>query len=176
MCRGILGDGVKLIYSGTKLVSETFSQVKKITTRMRNSWICSFGHSSLNLPIVLGRCRCRCRCRCRSYRPCLGSLIVRDFKGVFTWYRRDFHSGMSSLQFPLVALYSFTWYQHKISYRSGSYRCEFTPVRGCLHDTGATFIPVRVHSSSLLWLFIRLHGISTKSHTRASHTGVSSTR
>ena len=25
-------------------------------------------------------------------------------------------------------------------------------VRGCLHDTGATFAPVRVHSSSLSWL------------------------
>ena len=45
-----------------------------------------------------------------------------------------------------------------------------------LPDTGATFIPVRVHSSSLLWLYIRLHDISTKSHDGASHTGVSSPR
>ena len=43
-------------------------------------------------------------------------------------FRRDFHSGTSSLRFPLVALYSFTWYKHKISYQSESYRCEFTPV------------------------------------------------
>ena len=49
-------------------------------------------------------------------------------------------------------------------------------VRGCLHDTGATFIPVRVHSGSHLWLCIRLHDTSTKSHTRASHTGASSPR
>ena len=42
-------------------------------------------------------------------------------------------------------------------------------------DTGATFIPVRVHSSSLLWLCIRLHDTSTKSHTRASHTSASHT-
>ena len=42
-------------------------------------------------------------------------------------------------------------------------------IRGCLHDTGATF-PVRVHSGSLLWFYIRLHDTSTKSHTGASHT------
>ena len=47
-------------------------------------------------------------------------------------------------------------------------------LRGCLHETGATFIPVRVHSGSLLWLYIRLHDTSTKSHTGASHTGASS--
>ena len=29
-------------------------------------------------------------------------------KGLLTLYRRYFHSGTSSLQFPLVALYSFT--------------------------------------------------------------------
>ena len=40
--------------------------------------------------------------------------------------------------------------------------------RAYLHDTGATFIPVRVHSSSLLWLCIRLHDTSTKSCTGAS--------
>ena len=49
-------------------------------------------------------------------------------------------------------------------------------LRGCLHDTGATFVSVRVHSGSLLWLCIRLHDTSTKSHTRASHTGASSPR
>ena len=47
-------------------------------------------------------------------------------------------------------------------------------VRGCLHDTGASFIPVRVHSSSLLWFCIRLHDTSTKSHNGTSHTGASS--
>ena len=30
-------------------------------------------------------------------------------------------------------------------------------VRGCLHDTGATFAPERVHSGSLSWLYICLH-------------------
>ena len=35
-------------------------------------------------------------------------------------------------------------------------------VRGCLHDFGATFIPARVHSGSLLWLCIRLH--DTRQH------------
>ena len=49
-------------------------------------------------------------------------------------------------------------------------------LRGCLHDTVVTFIPVRVHSSFLLWLCIRLHDTSTKSCTGASHTGASSPR
>ena len=47
-------------------------------------------------------------------------------------------------------------------------------VRGCLHDTSATFILVRVHSGSLLCLCIHLHDTSTTSHTGASHTGSSS--
>ena len=41
-------------------------------------------------------------------------------------------------------------------------------LRGCLHDIGATFILVRVHSGSLLWLCIRLHDTNTKCHTGAS--------
>ena len=41
-------------------------------------------------------------------------------------------------------------------------------LRRCLRGTGATFIPVRVHSSSFLWSCIRLHDISTESHTGAS--------
>ena len=32
-------------------------------------------------------------------------------------------------------------------------------VRRCLHDTGATFAPERVHSGSLSWLYICLHDI-----------------
>ena len=60
---------------------------------------------------------------------------------------------------------------------SALFFCGFLPfLRRCLHDTGATFIPVRVHSSSLLWLCIPLHDTNTKSHTRASHTGASSSR
>ena len=46
----------------------------------------------------------------------------------------------------------------------------------CLHDTGATFIPARVHSGSLLWLCIRLHDTKAKCHAGASHTGASSPR
>ena len=41
-------------------------------------------------------------------------------------------------------------------------------VRGCLHDTGATFIPARVHSGSLLWLCICLHNTKAKCHAGAS--------
>lgn len=49
-------------------------------------------------------------------------------------------------------------------------------VRGCSHDTGATFLSTRAHSSSLSWFCICLHDATTKCHTRASHTGVSSHR
>ena len=47
-------------------------------------------------------------------------------------------------------------------------------LRGCLHDTGATFAPRRVHSGSLSWLYICLHDTTTKSHAGASRPGVSS--
>ena len=48
--------------------------------------------------------------------------------------------------------------------------------RGCLHDTGATFAPERVHSGSLSWLYICLHDTTTKCYAGASHPGVSSPR
>ena len=48
--------------------------------------------------------------------------------------------------------------------------------RWCLHDTGATFIPARVHPGSLLWLCIRLYDTATKCHAGASRTGASSPR
>ena len=49
-------------------------------------------------------------------------------------------------------------------------------ISGCLHDTGATFAPERVHSGSLSWLYICLHDTTTKRHAGASHPGVSSPR
>ena len=48
--------------------------------------------------------------------------------------------------------------------------------RRCLHDTGATFPPKRVHSGSLSWLYICLHDTTTKCYAGASHPGVSSPR
>ena len=42
------------------------------------------------------------------------------------------------------------------------------PLRGCLHDTGMTFIPVRVHPGSHLWLCICLHDTGTKCRTGTS--------
>ena len=57
-----------------------------------------------------------------------------------------------------------------------SYTSYKATLRGCLHDIGATFIPARVHSGSLLWLCIRLHDTNTKCHAGASHTGASSPR
>ena len=47
-------------------------------------------------------------------------------------------------------------------------------VRGCLHDTGATFAPERVHSGSLSWLYIFLHDTNTKCYAGTSHPSVSS--
>ena len=49
-------------------------------------------------------------------------------------------------------------------------------LRGCLHDTGATFAPARVHSGSLSWLYICFHDTTTKCHSGASHPGRSSPR
>ena len=44
-------------------------------------------------------------------------------------------------------------------------------LRGCLHDSGATFAPGRVHSGSLSWLYICLHDTTTKCYAGASHPG-----
>ena len=41
-------------------------------------------------------------------------------------------------------------------------RNPYLYVRGCLHDTGATFAPERVLSGSLSWLYICLHDTTTK--------------
>ena len=54
--------------------------------------------------------------------------------------------------------------------------CFKVRLRGCLHDTGATFAPEQVHSSSLSWLYICLHDTTTKCHAGASHPGVSAPR
>ena len=50
------------------------------------------------------------------------------------------------------------------------------PLRGCLHDTGTSFILVRVHPGSYLSLCICLHDTGEKSHTSTTHTGMSSSR
>ena len=49
-------------------------------------------------------------------------------------------------------------------------------LRGCLHDTGATFAPERVHSGSLPWFYICLHDTATKCHARTTYPGASSPR
>ena len=56
------------------------------------------------------------------------SALNNQIKGVFTWHRGDFRPGASSLRFPLMALYLFTWYHHKMLCRRESPRREFTPV------------------------------------------------
>ena len=57
-----------------------------------------------------------------------------------------------------------------------SLQAPFLHVRGCLHDTGATFAPERIHSGSLSWLYTCLHDTTTKCYAGASHPGVSSPR
>ena len=49
------------------------------------------------------------------------------FKGVFTWHLGNFHPEASSLRFPLMALYLFTWYHHKMLCRRKSPRHKLTP-------------------------------------------------
>ena len=60
-------------------------------------------------------------------------------KEVFTWHRSDFRPGASSLRFPLMALYLFTWYHHKMPCRREPPWREFTPVLVPRRD----FTPVR---------------------------------
>ena len=50
------------------------------------------------------------------------------------------------------------------------FRCDLICwFSGFLHNTGATFVPVRVDSSSLSWLYICLHDTTTKCHAGMSH-------
>ena len=53
-------------------------------------------------------------------------------------------------------------------------KCQFvcTNIRGCLHDTGTSFILVRVHPGSYLSLCICLHDTCEKSHTSTTRTGM----
>ena len=69
------------------------------------------------------------------------------------------------------------WFNLVLLYRTLSNRKHgLFHIRGCLHDTGATFAPRRVHSGSLSWLYICLHDTATKSHPGESRPGVSSLR
>ena len=72
----------------------------------------------------------------------------------------------------------YSWSRPEIRFRFTRERYSLRPVRvrGCLHDTGATFAPARVHSHSLSWFHICLHDTTTKCHASASHPGVSSPR
>ena len=84
-------------------------------------------------------------------------------------------------QFNLFLLRPFPYFTFRIimSFRKAChmpFRKLIPPLRGCLHETGATFAPERVHSGSLSWLYICLHDTTTKCHAGASHPGVSSPR
>ena len=63
---------------------------------------------------------------------------------------------------------SFPFYMRTVQSQTGK------KVRECLHDTGATFAPARVHPGSLSWFYICLHDTTTKCHAGTSHPGVSS--
>ena len=49
---------------------------------------------------------------------------------------------------------------------------KYVKLRGCLHDTGTSFILVRVHPGSYLSLCICLHDTGEKSHTSTTRTGM----
>ena len=51
-----------------------------------------------------------------------------DTQGLFTWQQGNFRAGASSLGFPLMALYLFTWYHHKMSCQCESHQREFIPI------------------------------------------------
>ena len=53
---------------------------------------------------------------------------VQSRKGMFTWYRYEFHSDTISLRCRFVALHSFIWYRYEMLYWCESYQYEFTPV------------------------------------------------
>ena len=50
----------------------------------------------------------------------------RSAKGVLTWHRGDFRAGASSSGIPLMALYLFTWYDHKMSGQRETLRYEIS--------------------------------------------------
>ena len=88
---------------------------------------------------------------------------------MFTWYRGDFHPGASSLRFPLVALYSFTWYQSNMSCRRESYRREFTPFlcRREIFIPARKFIPVSCkRGMTVRFIFIKISSILRHYKTR----------
>mgnify|MGYP006964572892 CR=1 FL=1 len=49
-------------------------------------------------------------------------------------------------------------------------------VRGCFHDTGATFAPARVRSSSLSWVCVCLHVATKRCYAGATHNDAISLR
>ena len=69
----------------------------------------------------------------------LNPLITDTFYGLLRGCLHD--TGASSLRFPLMALYLFTWYHQKMSCRRESPRGEFTPV--LVPGRELNFTPVR---------------------------------
>ena len=64
-------------------------------------------------------------------------LILSSVRGCLHDTGVDFRPGASSLQFPLMALYLFTWYHHKMS------RQRQSPRRDMYLYRGKNFTPVR---------------------------------
>ena len=60
---------------------------------------------------------------------------TRDTKRVSTWHRCDFQSGSSSSQFPLVALYLFTWYRYEMRSHTSGVIIIMWKGRGCSSDS-----------------------------------------
>ena len=88
-----------------------------------------------------------------------------------------------SIRPKVIVLHTYMAYRKRI--RDNLLCAQFSPLRilttmrclrGCLHDTGVTFTPRRVHSGSLSWLYICLHDTTTKVMPARVCPGVSSLR
>ena len=71
-------------------------------------------------------------------------------KGVFTLHQGDFRPGVSSLRFPLVALYLFTWYHHKMSCQREPPLGEFNLLMPCTASSSSSFSQKSKNLFSLL--------------------------
>ena len=104
----------------------------------------------------------------------------RSWRFSFHKYFTTFFYLFLFFQLLLFCHFFYTFFTHDIYPHSrpttSTHYPRPTTFRGCLHDTGATFAPRRVHFGSLSWLYICLHDTTTKSHAGASRPGVSSLR
>ena len=87
--------------------------------------------------------------------PMQTSVKFHDFdklKSFFSFQQITFTVGNFTLKVLWKDLFS-SWGGRKMAVPALGHLQTMWLVRACLHDTGATFAPARVHSSSLSWLY-----------------------